>query len=115
MDDKTIVYGLFNELSTLCLLLDQSTFGRELHFHFDLLETSIVPYQSFADQVEGSVTFIFKAEVIVQIHAAFDDLAAAIAFYFESIVSLFGFGRFAAEKFFEKAHNILSLSSSLGG
>jgi len=103
-----MVHGLFNEFSALYLLFDQFTRGREFHFYFDLLETPVVPDQSFADQVNCGVPLIFKAEVIVQVHPAFNDLTAAIAFNFEHMVSLFRFGRTTAEEVFEEAHIILS-------
>src|SRR5918911_388627 len=98
---SSIVDDLLNELSTLYLLLDQCTFGREFHFHLDLLKTAVVPNQSFADQVKRVVTFIFEAEVVVQVHAAFDDLAAAITFHLERVVPFFRFGGSAAEEIFE--------------
>ena len=57
------------------LLLDQLTVWCEFHFYFNLLKTAIVSYQSFADKIDGTVTFIVKTEVVVQVHAAFDDFA----------------------------------------
>ena len=95
---------LINKLSALCLSFDQLTCGREFHFHFDLLKASVGSNESFADKVDGAVTFIFKAEVVVQVHPAFDDLAAAITFHFERVVSFFWFGGRAAEEIFEEAH-----------
>jgi hypothetical protein len=74
-----------------------------------LLETPVVPDQSLADQVKRALTFVFEAEVVVQVHAAFDDLATAITFHFECIVSFFGFGGRAPEEIFEEAHIILSM------
>ena len=62
-------------------------------------------HQSFADNISGAgVAFEFGAEVIIQIHAPFDDLPAAIAFDVECVIVLLRFGRIAAEKIFEKAH-----------
>jgi hypothetical protein len=100
----SMFYRLLYELSTLDLLFDQLTRGCEFHFHFDLLETAVVPDQSLANQIESFIPFIFKAEVIIQVHAAFDDLATAITFDLEGVVSFFGFGGSAAEEVFEEAH-----------
>jgi hypothetical protein len=106
---------LLYKLSALGLLLDQFTCGCEFHLSLDLLETPVVPDQSFADQVKGTVAFIFKTEVVVQVHPALDDLAAAITFHFESVVSFFGFGGRTAEEIFKEAHKLpfMSLRGSL--
>ena len=95
---------LIYEFATLGLLLDQLALGCEFHFHFDLLETSVISNESFPNQVKGAVTFIFKAEVVVQVHAALDDLATAITFHVECVISFFGFGGTTTEKIFEEAH-----------
>src|SRR5688500_3180217 len=102
-------YQLFYERSTLCLLLDQLTRGSELHLHFDLLKAASIAYQSFADEVDRAIIFVFKAEVVVHIHTAFDDLTTAIAFYVEGVIIFISFGGCAAEKFFKEAHGICSL------
>ena len=119
MDDKTMVNSqssmvccLLHKLSTLCLLLDQRAFGREFQFHFDLLETTVIADQSFTDDVESAVVFIFQAEVVVQVDAALDNLATAIAFYIKGIVTFLGFGRGSAKKILEEAHVILSVIAS---
>jgi hypothetical protein len=78
------------------------------------LETPVVSNESFADQVKGTVAFIFKAEIVVQVHAALDDLAAAITFHFEGIVSFFRFGGSPAEEIFEEAHDTLSFIPTRG-
>jgi hypothetical protein len=99
---------LFRECSALSLLLDQCTLGVELHLHFDALETAIftVSDQSFADKIV--IAFIAETEIVVQVHAAFDDLTAAIAFYVEDVVSFCGFGEpAAAEDVFEETHSNL--------
>jgi hypothetical protein len=74
-----------------------------------LLETAIVPYQSFADKVNRLITIVVKAEVVVQVDATFDNLTAAIAFDVEGVVSFFVFGSSAPTKeIFEEAHDRLS-------
>src|SRR5215208_453429 len=133
MDDKTMVYSpsstlaphahrpggfgagecrccLLNKLSTLCLLLDQRPFRREFQFHLNLLEATVIADQSFTDDVESTVVFIFQAEVVIQINATLDNLAAAIAFYIKGVVSFFGFGRCAAKEILEEAHKLPFLS-----
>jgi hypothetical protein len=60
--------------------------------------------QDFAAEI-GVITFIAEAEIVIEIHAAFDDLAAAIAFDLEDVISFFGFGGRPAEEILEKAHN----------
>jgi hypothetical protein len=105
MHVSPIVYGLFNERSALYLLLNQGAFGCEFHFHFDLLEAPVGSNESFADKVDGTVTFIVKAKIIVQVHAAFDDLTAAITFHFECVESLFRFGGTTTEEIFKEAHS----------
>ena len=108
---RSIDHTLFYKCSTLCLLLDQFTRGREFQFHFNLLKASVASHQSLASKVHIAIVFIFKAEVVVQVHAAFDDLAAAIAFYLKDVISFFGFGGCAAKEIFEEAHNNLSCHS----
>ncbi len=83
--------------------IDQLFFGRELHFHFDLLETAIVSHQDFAAEIYIAAVNIFQAEVIIQVHAAFDDLAAALAFDLEYIITFFMLLG-PAEEVFEEAH-----------
>src|SRR5688572_5698029 len=100
---------LFYERSTLCLLLDQLTRGSELHLHFDLLKAATIAYQSLADEVDRAIIFVFKAEVVIHIHPAFDDLTTAIAFYVEGVIIFISFGGCATEKFFKEAHVICSL------
>jgi hypothetical protein len=74
-----------------------------------LLKAAIVTDQSFADEIDRAITFILQAEVVVQVHAAFDHLAAAITFYMETVISFFRFGSYPPEEFFEKAHRSLPL------
>src|SRR5919197_2037265 len=101
-----MVDGLFHEFSSLGLLFDQLTIGGEFHFHFDLLKTAVITYQSLADDVIAFVIFIFKAKVVAQVDATLDDLTTAIAFYVEGVVSFFRFGRTAtAKEVFEEAHS----------
>ena len=86
------------------LLLDELTVGSEAHFHFDLLETAVVADQSLADEIDRFVTFVVKAEVIVQVDAAFDDLTAAVALHVEDVIALIRLGIQAAKEIFEEAH-----------
>jgi hypothetical protein len=55
------------------------------------------------------IPFVLNAEIVVQIHAPFDDLATAIAFYAEDIISFFRFCGCAAEETFEETHKYLSV------
>src|SRR5258706_203235 len=105
--DEAMTIILFHKRSTLYLLIDQFTGGREIHFHFDLLKATIAPDQSLADNV--AVPCIVETQVVIQIHAPFDDLTAAPAFDFEGVIMLFRLGACAAEEIFEEAHIILSI------
>src|SRR6185503_1697358 len=98
------------ELAAGGLLLDQFPVGCEFHFYFDLLEAAVIPDQAFAHKIDGAIAFIVQAEVVVQVHAPFDDLAAAIAFDMEGVIAFLWPGPTPAEEFFEEAHSrLLSL------
>jgi hypothetical protein len=99
-------YRLFHDLPTLHIFFKHRARGRELDLHFDLLEATPAAQQSLADVIDFAVIFVFDAEVVVQIHAAFDDLAAAIAFDMECVIALLRFGGCTAEKVFEEGHNV---------
>jgi hypothetical protein len=89
--------NLFHKRSALSLLPDQRSSGSELHFDFDLLEAKTAAHQHLAAEVDILVIFEVQAELVVQVDAAFDNLAAAVAFYLEDVISLFRLGGFAAE------------------
>src|SRR5690348_10754825 len=101
-----------DELTAGDLLLDQCPGRGKLHCHFDLLEAAIVSDQSFADEIDRAVPFIIQAEIVVQVHAPFDDLAAAITFHMEGVVALFRFGSPTTEDFFEKTHSVPHFTSA---
>jgi hypothetical protein len=103
---SSIVHSLFYKRSAVRFLLDQRALGRELHLYFYLLETAVVPTadQSFASEIHAAIAFVFDAQIVIKVHAALDDLAAAIAFDFEDIVSFVRFGGPAAEEVLEEAH-----------
>ena len=95
---------LFHKRSALDGLLDQRPSGCELHFHFDPLEAFVISHDDFAAEVDVLIAFEVQAEVVIQVDAAFDDLAAATALDLEDVISFFRFGGITAEEFFEEAH-----------
>ena len=88
------VWILFHKYSTLNLLFDQCTRGGELHLHFDALETSAaIAHQHLATEVDSAgIAFEFGAEIVIQVKTSFNDLATAIAFDLECMVSFFRHG-----------------------
>jgi hypothetical protein len=110
MTQSICLERLFHQNPAPDLLLDQFPVRAELHFDFDLLETAILSDQPLADEIDCVIAFIVQAEVVVKVHAPFDDLAAAIAFDVEGVIPFFRPGGFAAEKFFEKAHDLPFMS-----
>ena len=69
------------------MFLQQFLIEVEFQFDLDLLEAFPVAHHHFADKIYIVVIFIFHAEVVIQIQAAFDDLSAAVAFHFKNIIS----------------------------
>jgi len=112
-DHKGRPYVSFHDLSALHIFLEHRACGRELDLHFDLLEATPAAKQALADVIDFAVVFVFDAEIVVQIHAALDDLAAAIAFHLKRVITFFRFGGCAAEKVFEEAHSVLSFIPTL--
>src|SRR5215216_962340 len=98
-------FNLLHKRPAVDIFLDQFPCGSELHFHFDLLETAVCSYQTLADEIR--VSFIGKAEIVIQVHTAFDDLATALAFDLEDIKPFFRFGRCSTKEVFEEAHGYL--------
>ena len=77
--------SLFHELPAGCMFFQQFARLVEFQLDLDLLEAHTVAHQHLADEIIRFVTFVFHAQVVVQIDAAFDHLTAAIALYRERI------------------------------
>ena len=104
----SIVYSLFDECSTVNRFFKQLALCIKRQLHFDLLEAAVCSAdQAFAD--DEAIAVIIQAEIVIQVHATFDDLTAAIAFHEEDVEAFIRFGGCSsAEEIFEEAHVILS-------
>ena len=100
--------GSFHERSALRMFLDHPPRGRELERHLDLLKATPAAHDPLADVIDFAIVFVFNAQVVIQIHATFDDLTAAITFDVECVISILWFGGWTAEEFFKEVHIVLS-------
>jgi hypothetical protein len=90
-------------LSACGVLFEQLTGGVEFQLDFDALEAAVFTNENLAGMENVAAFFILDAEVVVQVHATFDDFSAAVAFDGEGVIALLWFGR-SAEEFFEEVH-----------
>lgn len=60
-----------------------------MYFHFNLLKAAIAAHQRLADNV--GVAISFETEIVIQVDAALDDLAAAPTFDVEGVIAFLGF------------------------
>ena len=114
----TMRLTLVHKLPAADLPLDQAPFVIEGQFYIDALETAPLASQSLAAVIEFFLAaFVIDAQIIIQINARPDSLAATVALSHHPICVGFGPGCYQLGNFLENAHTpyFISKMSSLHG